>query len=805
MPRKVPTFLAPTVVLLVAAALLWLAIGRLGLFNHWWRSLGVAKAGLPRLRDDALVGVRAAIPPQPPMDTPRYRGALESVHSAGVARLARLSGASERELAASGLAEVSMPFVRCEEQYSSKEVFRMLAECLPFAPRGALLMVNAEGTTLAQCKDDLGLALALGRAGFLVVLSGQAPWPCAPYKAGVEDFVRVGPSAYVQSRVYQIPAIVGDIGRDDLVPAPVLLMGSPTSSGEQLDADALHRSGSRVVVVAREGEGWSDSAARSGASDDEAFLLWAVCRSSVSAVVMRHAGGAAALADVPCNRAVRAGPGAAASRVALLSPTLAAGTDGSVLERHDAEAAQLAALLGSMPPLGGWSDAVGEAGGAGPGARTPAAASDSGQAATSAAAGEGAASAGSLGDAAATGEGSGPTVLAGSGDRPLLTVPLVRAACAEVHGTALNAWLLRCLPGRRGLFVQSHTIRWDMMLFQRPQHMARAMANRNALVLYVGLGRVLGLLKQAPGAPGVFLADPALKLDAIAGGAVITLYSTMHWLEPDAAARLEAAGNVAVYEYIDAIDSAITHGNSPRLVALRDQSSASASVVVYTAAALRPELRAPRPGAQLAFVPNGVYPPMFDVASDAPVPDQVADLVQSGRPTVGYFGAVANWIWQELVVEVARAVPEADFLIIGPAYPPATIPAASTLPRNLRYLGGVPAQDLVLFARHWSVGIIPFRHGDIARTTSPLKLFEYFALGLPVVVTDNMVECTKFDVVRKASEPPEFAAQVRAALRDFQDENLRSRIRLLAEANSWDRRADALLAAVGRAAASRRP
>ncbi len=57
MPRKVPTFLAPTVVLLVAAALLWLATGRLGLFNHWRRSLGVAKAGLPRLRDDALVGV----------------------------------------------------------------------------------------------------------------------------------------------------------------------------------------------------------------------------------------------------------------------------------------------------------------------------------------------------------------------------------------------------------------------------------------------------------------------------------------------------------------------------------------------------------------------------------------------------------------------------------------------------------------------------------------------------------------------------------------------------------------------------
>jgi len=732
--------------------------------------------------------------------------ALEAVHSPHVVRLASLSGAPELAFTSSTLAASAMPFVRCERLYRTGEHFRLLAECLPFAARGALMMVEPAGVSLSQCRADAALALALGRAGFLVIVTARDPWPCAPHLGQVDHFVRLGPSVFVQVRRTQLVSLLGYIAPGALVPAPILLMGPVTSRGEQLDTDALHRSGSRVVVVGAAGSSWSEVAARSGDSDEDALLLWAACRSSVAAVVMRDTAGASALANLPCGQAATECASAEGRKVAVMAPRLARGTPGAAMGTDDAEAAQIASLLASMPPLGGWSDAVGAPGGAGPGA--PVAASATQGCSAKAAAngvesnGPGASRSSSEADDGRPAERSALR-LAGTSLSPLLRVPVARPDCADVHGLALVQWLLRCMPGRRGLFVQSRTMMWDTMLFQRPQHMARALANRNALVLYMSMGRVMGLLRQAPGAPGVFLADESMSLDAVAGGAVVSLYSTMYWLEADAASRLEAAGNVAVYEYIDAIDSAITYEHSDRLIALRDQSSSSASVVVYTAAALRSDLRGLRKGAELAFVPNGVYPPMYAPSDSSPVPGSIADLVRSGRPMVGYFGAVASWIWQELLVELARAVPEADFVIIGPAYAPAHIPPASTLPPNLRYLGGVPAQDLVLYARHWAVGIIPFRHGDIARTTSPLKLFEYFALGLPVVVTDNMAECTKFDVVRGAADPPGFAAQVRAALEETHDENLRTRIRALAEANSWDHRADDLLAAAARSISAR--
>ena len=697
---------------------------------------------------------------------------MRTLHPTEVVNLSRLSGAHETAFATSKVAPEAVPFVRCGDHYDQSQHFRILAECLPFAPRGALVMVLQDESSEETCHDDVALATALGRAGFLVLVRAHAPWACSPKESWTGHYIRLAPSTFLQVQEARLRSMQGVFSEDELLPAPHLLMGDLTSLPGKPDTDALRSSGAHVVVVARRGLRWSHEAARAGAAE-HGFLLWAACRASVSAVLVRGKASAADMQATSCG-----------SKVRLMSPDLPRPRGADAIPIHDVEAARITALLGDLPQLSGWTDPRSEPGAETGGAPPPKCDED-----------------GQGGGVRGAGAKACPLEQPSLSSR--LPLPVVRAPCESTHTTAFVPWLLRCLPGRRGLFVQSHTVSWDMMLFQRPQHMARAMANRNALVLYVGIARVLGLLREAPGAPGVFLGDERIGMWMLKGGAVISLYSTWAIQGVEAAKTLESVGNVAVYEYIDAIDPEISADLAPQLLQLRDASFACASVLAVTARELLDHVGPVRPGVQVKLVPNGVYLPMYEFQADDAVPDAIRDFVASDKPIVGYFGAIAPWIWLELITSVAKLLPEVNFVIIGPAYHPLHLPDASELPSNLRFLGGVPAADLVLYARHWSAGIIPFRHGDIARTTSPLKLFEYFALGLPVVATDSMVECTRFDVVHGASTEAEFASAIEAAIGESKDEDFRNHVLALAEENSWDRRADDMIEAIMAAASFR--
>lgn len=158
-----------------------------------------------------------------------------------------------------------------------------------------------------------------------------------------------------------------------------------------------------------------------------------------------------------------------------------------------------------------------------------------------------------------------------------------------------------------------------------------------------------------------------------------------------------------------------------------------------------------------------------------------------GELTIGYFGYLsAAWFDWELIHELAVLRPTWAFHIVGYGEP-----AGLRLPANVHLLGRQPSTTLGSIARWWDVGIVPFRDGDVARNADPIKIYEYLALGLPVVT-------------RAVSPPPgtdgfvvraESCADVIAALENAHrlgDENARQ---ALARALTWDCRAGAILSA----------
>jgi hypothetical protein len=99
------------------------------------------------------------------------------------------------------------------------------------------------------------------------------------------------------------------------------------------------------------------------------------------------------------------------------------------------------------------------------------------------------------------------------------------------------------------------------------------------------------------------------------------------------------------------------------------------------------------------------------------------------------------------------------------------------------------------FLAQCDAAMIPFLRTDLTMATNPIKLYEYFSQGLPVVST-RLPEVELYgDLVYLADGPREFSAQVARAVGE-NDAARRERRMAIAQQESWTARAQQLLACV---------
>ena len=129
---------------------------------------------------------------------------------------------------------------------------------------------------------------------------------------------------------------------------------------------------------------------------------------------------------------------------------------------------------------------------------------------------------------------------------------------------------------------------------------------------------------------------------------------------------------------------------------------------------------------------------------------------------------------------------DVGFLFIGPLYDINRFPLRG---ENVYWTGKVDYEILPAYVKHYTIGWIPFKPGPIAQATSPLKLFEYFASGKPVVVTHDMIECTQFDVVFSGSGTTELKDAIERAISKSNDKQFIAQLKALSTEHTWERRA----------------
>ena len=355
----------------------------------------------------------------------------------------------------------------------------------------------------------------------------------------------------------------------------------------------------------------------------------------------------------------------------------------------------------------------------------------------------------------------------------------------------------RVLSRRReykGVFIQQATIPWVVDLHQRPQHMCCALGEQGYLVIFRSfLDNLRGLCEVEK---NVWLST-AEEVDQIYG-AVHSFYSTAPVHTPEKISEVRERSRAVIYEYIDHIDPKIS-GDDPvglaRLQALRDFAyQGGFDYVACSAQALYEEMARGVPEDRLLMIPNGVDTRHYRQPPESGVllPQNYLSFRERYGSVIGYFGAIAPWIWFEMLEELSASRTDLGFVFIGPDY----LGVLSKLPQrdNVLHLGPVAYQNLPDYARLFDAAIIPFEPGEIARTTSPLKLFEYFALEKPVVCTSEMRECIQYPEVFSGDSAESFSEGIDRALARAGDADFSAQLARLADQNDWRVRVEPLAA-----------
>ncbi|HEY9898610.1 MAG TPA: glycosyltransferase [Pantanalinema sp.] len=216
--------------------------------------------------------------------------------------------------------------------------------------------------------------------------------------------------------------------------------------------------------------------------------------------------------------------------------------------------------------------------------------------------------------------------------------------------------------------------------------------------------------------------------------------------------------------------------------ALMDKSE----VVFTTSPALQASRGALHP--RCHYVPNGVDYAHYARAGDPreAVPEELARLP---GPVIGYLGNLEARFDYDLIQACAEARPGWSWVLVGPvqgAYA-ARIEALSRLP-NVHVLGPCPAHRAPGTLKVFDVGLIPFVSSVQTRAIYPLKLNEYLAAGLPVVMTPFAALDEVASSCRVAEGAPAYLAAIERSLGEHSREHREARM-ALARAHDWSERA----------------
>jgi glycosyltransferase involved in cell wall biosynthesis len=274
----------------------------------------------------------------------------------------------------------------------------------------------------------------------------------------------------------------------------------------------------------------------------------------------------------------------------------------------------------------------------------------------------------------------------------------------------------------------------------------------------------------------------ALREFAAVFGAVVQIVSLPTWL--DVALRLRTQfGWPIVYDCHDLLSA--FDGIGERVLQKEGALFKESTLVFYSSDHLRDQHLRSKPWLtdKSVLLRNAADIGHFAVAD--------CSRKSGGIRVAGYFGALDEWFDVDAIRTCAVKRPEVRFQLIG-RISNEQVRRLGELP-NVELTGEVPYERLPELLANFDAALIPFRRTPLTLATNPIKLYEYFASGIPVV-SAALPEVELFgDLIYAAQTSEEFSARLDEALEE-NDADRRDRRKAIARDNTWESRATELVA-----------
>lgn len=329
----------------------------------------------------------------------------------------------------------------------------------------------------------------------------------------------------------------------------------------------------------------------------------------------------------------------------------------------------------------------------------------------------------------------------------------------------------------KGIVVYPMSIKWQPM--QRPQHILREFAKQGYLTLFIEANEEkvkYGNIIEKKYENVYVVYDAAAALYALQSYCPIVLCTwiiQMSWIDL-------LPQKFIWYDVLDQIEFLSEYDENYQI--RHELLVKEADFVSYTADYLHKYVSS-RKDAKL--LPNGVNIEDFKNK----LKNTTNRLIHlKGKKIVGYYGAIEEWFDTSIVIEIANKNPEYEIVLIG--HIGIDITELSRC-KNIHLIGQVPYEELMGYAKQFDVCIIPFKINDLTNCVSPVKFFEYSALGKPVVST-SIHEMKQYETewVLLSKTKQGFNKLVRRALTSEIQELAKQEAPKLAEHNTWETRVE---------------
>lgn len=200
-------------------------------------------------------------------------------------------------------------------------------------------------------------------------------------------------------------------------------------------------------------------------------------------------------------------------------------------------------------------------------------------------------------------------------------------------------------------------------------------------------------------------------------------------------------------------------------------------------------------GRDMVVLENGVDPTRYRMARRSDL--MPSDMRSIPRPIIGYSGLIGRRLDLDLLTRLAASRKDWSIVLVGKIDRRechSALAAFEALP-NVFFLGEKAPEDVPAYVSAFDLGMLPYAINIETRHISPIKMYEYWAAGIPVVATSIPAARRHSSALCLADDSRQFIEGVEASLRNFKGSD-RERLLELAEENSWQNRVDHITAVI---------